>query len=414
MGGGRGERARQGLVVAQVGADDGAARRGGAAGAELHAGDGRRPRLQHGQRARPRSRCGRSPREPQVRQRRVDSERRLLAELGALPGVERVGLVSAFPLWQRLLPQRPLPRDDAARRDREPGRLRRRSSATRPASCRADAGYRVASEGYFAAMGIPLIRGRLFEVSDGPDAPHVALISESLAKAQWPDAGPDRRFVQFGNMDGDLRGFRIVGIVGDVREISPETRALDRFLRLLPAAADLPRQHGRQELDPIGADGGGPPDRPHGRSGGPLQIRTVEDAFDRALAGRRFSLLLDRRLQRVRARAGHARRLRADGVSRLAAHARSASDWPSAPNRPTSSRSSSAAECGLAVIGVAIGSVAALGLTRLLDGMLFGVTATDPIAFASVIAPYVDSRLRRHVGSSHAGAQGCTGGGVAG
>ena len=40
----------------------------------------------------------------------------------------------------------------------------------------------------------------------------------------------------------------------------------------------------------------------------------------------------------------------------------------------------------LAVIGVAIGGAAALGLTRLLDGMLFGVTATDPIAFASVIA----------------------------
>jgi ABC-type lipoprotein release transport system permease subunit len=39
----------------------------------------------------------------------------------------------------------------------------------------------------------------------------------------------------------------------------------------------------------------------------------------------------------------------------------------------------------LAVIGVVVGVGASLGLTRLLDGMLFGVTATDPIAFASVM-----------------------------
>ena len=40
----------------------------------------------------------------------------------------------------------------------------------------------------------------------------------------------------------------------------------------------------------------------------------------------------------------------------------------------------------LALIGVAIGTAAALGLTRLLEGMLFGVTATDPVAFVSVAA----------------------------
>ena len=83
--------------------------------------------------------------------------------------------------------------------------------------------YRIASEGYFEAMGIPLVRGRLIEVSDGPDAPHVAVISESLAKARWPEQDAIGRFVQFGNMDGDLRGIRVVGVVGDVREISPET-----------------------------------------------------------------------------------------------------------------------------------------------------------------------------------------------
>ena len=80
-------------------------------------------------------------------------------------------------------------------------------------------------------MGIPLVRGRLFDERDGPDAPHVAVISESLAATKWPDQDPLGRFVQFGNMDGDLRGFRIVGIVGDVREISPEAVPAPTVLR---------------------------------------------------------------------------------------------------------------------------------------------------------------------------------------
>jgi hypothetical protein len=45
-----------------------------------------------------------------------------------------------------------------------------------------DAQHRVASGGYFATMHIPLRRGRTFQESDGPDNPHVAVISESLAR----------------------------------------------------------------------------------------------------------------------------------------------------------------------------------------------------------------------------------------
>src|SRR5690606_35976429 len=78
--------------------------------------------------------------------------------------------------------------------------------------------YRVASEGYFRAMGIPLIRGRLFDERDGPDAPHAAVISRSLAEGRWPGEDPIGKVIEFGNMDGDLRPFTVVGIVGDVRE----------------------------------------------------------------------------------------------------------------------------------------------------------------------------------------------------
>ena len=49
------------------------------------------------------------------------------------------------------------------------------------------AGFRLVSPGYFQAMGIPLIRGREFLESDAPDAPHVAVISQSLAQTKWGD-----------------------------------------------------------------------------------------------------------------------------------------------------------------------------------------------------------------------------------
>src|SRR4029453_6050747 len=113
------------------------------------------------------------------------------------------------------------------------------------------------------------------------DAPHVALVSESLAAAKWPTQDPLGRFVQFGNMDGDLRGFTVIGVVGDVRENSPEAppgplfyanyrqRMNPRFSGVVrgpqaPSLAQTARQIVR-ELDPTL----------------PIQIRTVDEALNR-------------------------------------------------------------------------------------------------------------------------------------
>src|SRR5262245_13253799 len=79
------------------------------------------------------------------------------------------------------------------------------------------ADYVVASAGYFHTLGIPLLNGRLFNDSDGPDASHVAVISESVARQAWPKRNPIGQTIEFGNMDGDLRLLTIVGVVGDVR-----------------------------------------------------------------------------------------------------------------------------------------------------------------------------------------------------
>jgi predicted permease len=80
------------------------------------------------------------------------------------------------------------------------------------------AAYRYAvAPGYFEAMGIPLRRGRLLNTQDGGDAPRVAVISESVAKRRLPGVDAIGQRLRIGASPG---WFTIVGIVGDVRQVS--------------------------------------------------------------------------------------------------------------------------------------------------------------------------------------------------
>ncbi len=83
------------------------------------------------------------------------------------------------------------------------------------------ADYVVASEDYFQTLGIPLLKGRVFNQADGPDAPQVAVISESVAHQHWPNQDPLGHTIEFGNIDGDLRLLTVV--VKEVRKQSLET-----------------------------------------------------------------------------------------------------------------------------------------------------------------------------------------------
>ncbi len=87
-----------------------------------------------------------------------------------------------------------------------------------------DADYVVASPGYFTTLGIPLVRGRLFDERDTLGAPHAALISESLAREKWPKGDAIGRSIEFGNMDGDPRLLTVIGVVGDLRDHTLESR----------------------------------------------------------------------------------------------------------------------------------------------------------------------------------------------
>lgn len=86
--------------------------------------------------------------------------------------------------------------------------------------------YRVVARGYFEAMGIPLLRGRLFDSRDGALTPQVALISQAVAMRVWPGENPIGNRINYANMDGDPKFMTIVGIVGDVRVAGPERPVL--------------------------------------------------------------------------------------------------------------------------------------------------------------------------------------------
>jgi putative ABC transport system permease protein len=73
--------------------------------------------------------------------------------------------------------------------------------------------------GYLETLGIPLRRGRLLNVQDKADAPRVILISESLARRRFPGQDPIGKRVQVGG-GSSATLFTIVGVVGDVRQMS--------------------------------------------------------------------------------------------------------------------------------------------------------------------------------------------------
>lgn len=179
---------------------------------------------------------------PELKVRRAQFLNDLFSRLRALPGVQDVGGTNALPLAtgttsdggfavvnpQQLSPKTQDMINRATRGDiHNDGPLMKDlsdffSQLFRDPKQGGYADYASVSEGYFRSLGIPVLRGRLFDDRDTMDAPHVALISQSLAREKWPNEDPIGRTIEFGNMDGDPRLLTVIGVVGDVRERSLE------------------------------------------------------------------------------------------------------------------------------------------------------------------------------------------------
>ncbi len=206
---------------------------------------------------------------------RTNFHQQLLERLTRLSGVVAVGGIDGLPMTQR-------GSDGQFLIDNDP--------------TKAGYGeYRIATQDYFAAMGIPLVRGRLFESSDTMNSTHVAIISQSLARKYWPSDDPLGKQIQYGNMDGDPRLFTIVGIVGDVRDNgldadAPPTfyayyvqrpRRLSDFSIVVRAQTDTASLVSamRSEVRSLSSEV-------------PINFRTLEQIFSTSLDNRRFSLVI--------------------------------------------------------------------------------------------------------------------------
>ena len=260
------------------------------------------------------------------------------------------------------------------------------------------ADYRMATPDYFPAMGIALRQGRLFDQHDDLDAKRVALVNEAMVRRHFPQENPlGRRIVTAG------APHEIVGVVADAK-----LYGLDSPVE--PAIYTPHRQHPSGSMGVVVETEGDPAAlagavRQEIRRLDPEQpvsdLRTMDKVLSDSLMLRRVSMLL------LAVFAALALTLASVGIYGLTAY--SVSRRTHEIGLRVALGASQAQILRMVVvrglttslIGAGIGLAAAFQLTRMLSGMLYGVTATDPLVFAgvpllligvSVAASYVPAR----------------------
>lgn len=247
--------------------------------------------------------------------------------------------------------------------------------------------YAAVTDGYFRVLGIPLLRGRLFDERDTMNAPHAAIVSESLANQKWPHEDPLGHQLEFGNMDGDLRLLTVIGVVGEVRADNLEHAAFPTiyvdcrqrpqatsFFNVVmrgsgdPAAMIASARQIVRELDP----------------NVPPKFATLDQVVSGSLQGRRFNVTL------VTIFAGTALLLALAGMYGVMAYSvtRRTNEigvrMALGADRTTIMRLVLGQGLKTGVIGAVLGIAASLATTRAITSLLFGMSAMDPITFTAV------------------------------
>lgn len=248
--------------------------------------------------------------------------------------------------------------------------------------------YQVISNGYFKTMGIRLMDGRLFDERDGKDAPPVAIINQTMARTFWGNDSPLGRRVQPSGLEGWCT---VIGVVEDVKNAGLDKPAgTEIYVPYMQKVGTGTRDVSvvlRSRSNP-GALTGGVRRELHALDPGiPIsRVRTMDEVLSKAQSRPRFLTML------LTMFSGVALLIATIGIYGVISYS------VVRRSKEFGLRMALGAQPGnilglvmkqgfwLAAIGVIAGLVAALGLTRLMASLLFGVQPTDAVTFVSVSA----------------------------
>jgi predicted permease len=244
---------------------------------------------------------------------------------------------------------------------------------------------RIVSDGYPAALGIPLKAGRDISAQDTATSAPVIVINESMARALWPGQDPIGKVTT--NICGAER--KVIGVVGDVRHLALEQRSGNEMYIPLRQCGDLPSTDlvvrstlataplvaaVRDTLEPLA------PNLPGN------QFRTIQGLVDKSVSPRRLVLMM------LGGFAVFALILASLGIYALISYSVSQRTQEigirmalGASARDVQVRIVTQT-LALAAIGMVLGVIASWLLGRSVSGLLYGVTATDPLTFAGMLA----------------------------
>ncbi|MCH7824100.1 MAG: FtsX-like permease family protein, partial [Acidobacteria bacterium] len=292
----------------------------------------------------------------------------LLASVRALPGVESAGMVVVAPLAGYV----------------SNGRI----SVDDGPQPFVTAAYQVADAGYFDALQIPLIQGRLFEAQDNADTAHVVLVNEALAELAWPGEDPIGKRATGGGMDSYWdqpdAWATVVGVVSNIRQRDLTLESYPTLFFSYRQRADRARvasiivragQVGPRNLTGMLRQTARDLD-----SDVPVQFRTMTELVTRSLGDRRFLA------QVLGAFAAMALLLAALGIYGVVAYTvalrtREIGIRITLGAAPSGVMGMVFRESMATVsMGLLVGLAMAFGLGRFLSGQLFEISPTDPVS----------------------------------
>jgi len=304
--------------------------------------------------------------------RKVQFFDQLHERLDRLPGIRSAALASSFPPYGLGLSSldvqgRPIP---------EERRLH-------------DVGRAAVDSAYFSVMEVPVRRGRAIDRRDLPQSEHVAVVNDALAREYFPEEDPLGRHIRVGS---DRDWLTIVGVVGN--ELRPEV--FQEMSWIASPAVYVPLAQSPPNYFAIAV-------RPAGRGTGVAHLleETLASIDSQAAVGTaetmRSRLALNWKYPEFRAAVLSAFALSAILLAAVGLYGVLA-QFVSQRTREIGIRMAVGADTrkitvlvawkgGLPFLaGLAVGMVASLALTRYLSSLLYGVTPTDPLAFAVVFA----------------------------